>query len=91
MFQFFAATRPVCWWALMEKDFKMKKAALILATVATLAAVAAAPAEARGLGLHHRGGGLATAAAVAVAAGVSAAKPPFISAAVMPPSCVIGM
>ena len=33
----------------MEKDFKMKKAALILATVATLAAVAAAPAEARGL------------------------------------------
>ena len=48
----------------------MKKAALILATFATLAAVATAPAEARGL--HHRGAGLATAAAVAVAATVAA-------------------
>ncbi len=48
----------------------MKKAALILATVAMLGAVATAPAEARGL--HHRGVGLSTAAAVAVAATVAA-------------------
>jgi hypothetical protein len=48
----------------------MKKAALLLATVATLAAAVSAPAEARGL--RHRGAGLATAAAVAVAATVAA-------------------
>ena len=48
----------------------MKKAALLLATVATLAAAVSAPAEARGF--RHRGAGLATVAAVAVAATVAA-------------------
>jgi hypothetical protein len=46
-----------------EKERQMKKAALILATVATLAAAASAPAEARGL----RGGAAIAAAAVAAA------------------------
>ena len=41
----------------------MKKAALLLTTVATLAAAVSAPAEARGF--RHRGAGLATVAAVA--------------------------
>jgi uncharacterized membrane protein len=55
----------VGWWAIKRKERQMKKTALILATVATLAAAAIAPAEARGL---HRGAGLAAAAIAATVA-----------------------
>ena len=57
-----ASPNSVDWWAI-KKERQMKKAALILATVATLAAVATEPAEARG----RRGGAALAVAAVATA------------------------
>jgi hypothetical protein len=52
----------------------MKKLALAVATLATLAAVASAPAEAHGLRGHHHGLriGLGAAAAVATVAAIAA-------------------
>jgi hypothetical protein len=57
------------------KDFVMKKLLLTIATVSALAAVASAPAEARGLRAHHGigvGGRGAAIAAAATAAAIAA-------------------
>ena len=50
----------------------MKKLALTVVTIAALAAVTGAPAEAHGLRFHHRGIGLGVGLAVATAAAIAA-------------------
>src|ERR1700759_949974 len=62
---------PVRGSTIERKERQMKKTALILATVAALAAPAAAPAEARGFGFH-RGTTAPAVTAAAIAATVAA-------------------